>query len=146
MEFVTLCPGFVVGPHLNRSMFTSADVIIELMRGEFPELYGNKMPFVDIRDVCQAHINAITQPNVENTDLHEMSSVIDSARDERDLQPTLVPQAPAQGGGPAQEGPCRGMCSERSHRFAHDPKGPPSAGVPRCPGSGTPGRIPPMSV
>ena len=97
MEFVTLCPGFVLGPHLNRSMFTSADVIIELMRGEFPELYGNKMPFVDIRDVCQAHINAITQPNVENTryilvgdclNLWHVREIIDNEYDENYIHAT----------------------------------------------------------
>lgn len=52
-------PGFVLGPLLNKEIGTSADVILKLMKGEFPGVPKLGFPIVDVRDVAAAHYNAL---------------------------------------------------------------------------------------
>ena len=52
-------PGFVLGPLLNKEIGTSGDVILKLMKGEFPGVPKLGFPIVDVRDVAAAHYNAL---------------------------------------------------------------------------------------
>ena len=55
-EFVTINPGFIIGPNLNECNFSSGDIIKKVMTGGLPGIPKIKMPMVDVRDVAQAHL------------------------------------------------------------------------------------------
>ena len=57
-EVCTLHPGFIIGPVLTKTWTGSVDGVRQLAQGSLaiPELY---QPSVDVRDVAQAHINAM---------------------------------------------------------------------------------------
>jgi len=61
-ECATINPGFVIGPNLNTAFFTSGDVISKILTGEFPGFPDIRFPTVDVRDVAQAHLEAILRP------------------------------------------------------------------------------------
>ena len=56
MEIVTVNPGLVLGPNLNKAQFSSGDIIKKLMMKELPGLPKMQMPIVDVRDVAEAHL------------------------------------------------------------------------------------------
>ncbi|CAI2371119.1 unnamed protein product [Moneuplotes crassus] len=59
-DAVTINPGFILGPILVKSPFSSADVLSKIMRGKYPGLPNIYVPMVDVRDVAEAHLRAIT--------------------------------------------------------------------------------------
>ena len=61
-EVVVINPGLVLGPNLNKANFTSGDIIKKVMLGEIPCTPSMQLPMVDVRDVAQAHLNAILRP------------------------------------------------------------------------------------
>ena len=63
-ELVTINPSIVIGPIISKSDFTSGEFIRKVLIGtsdSTPEKFS--MPFVDIRDVARAHLQAILVPN-----------------------------------------------------------------------------------
>jgi dihydroflavonol-4-reductase len=68
-------PGFVLGPLLNKEIGTSADVVLKLMKGEFPGVPKLGFPIVDVRDVAAAHYNALEN---ENSIGHRYAAVAES--------------------------------------------------------------------
>ncbi|PON84833.1 hypothetical protein TorRG33x02_193850, partial [Trema orientale] len=57
IDLVTIHPGLVVGPLLQPMVNSSVKLILQQLNG--PETFPNKVyPFVDVRDVASAHIQA----------------------------------------------------------------------------------------
>jgi dihydroflavonol-4-reductase len=65
MEFVTINPGMVLGPVMGRDFSTSLEAVKKLMDGSMPGLPRLGFPIVDVRDVANAHVKALTQPGID---------------------------------------------------------------------------------
>ncbi len=59
LEFLTINPGAVLGPVLEKDYGTSAEIVLKLMAGDFPGLPLLGFPLVDVRDVADLHIRAM---------------------------------------------------------------------------------------
>ena len=55
----TINPGYVFGPSLINTDFSSGDIIRQLLTGELLALPRLHMPIVDVRDVAMAHLRAM---------------------------------------------------------------------------------------
>jgi dihydroflavonol-4-reductase len=62
MELAAVCPGFVLGPALDRDIGTSAEVILLFLRGAYPAVPRVAFTITDARDVAAMHIAAMTSP------------------------------------------------------------------------------------
>jgi nucleoside-diphosphate-sugar epimerase len=58
-DFCTVNPGLVVGPLLVKSTGTSQTIISSLLEGKYPSCPCAYLPFVDVRDVADAHLKAL---------------------------------------------------------------------------------------
>ena len=65
LELVTIHPGFILGPNLNSASFTSGDFIKKIMLKEFPKLPRVQLGCVDVREVAQAHLQALKVPEAD---------------------------------------------------------------------------------
>jgi dihydroflavonol-4-reductase len=65
MEFATINPGMVLGPVLGRDFSTSLEAVKKLLEGSMPGLPRLGFPLVDVRDVADAHVKALTQPGID---------------------------------------------------------------------------------
>ncbi len=65
MEFVTINPAAVLGPVLGSDFSTSLEVIKKLMDGSLPGLPRLGFGVVDVRDVADLHVRAMTAPNMD---------------------------------------------------------------------------------
>jgi nucleoside-diphosphate-sugar epimerase len=65
-EIVTINPGMVLGPNLNKASFSSGDIVKKLMMKELPGLPVMQFPVVDVRDVAEAHLQGILKPAAAN--------------------------------------------------------------------------------
>ena len=62
-ELVTINPTIVIGPVVTNSDFTSGELIKAALDGSGPPIPEKfQLPFVDIRDVSKAHLQAILVP------------------------------------------------------------------------------------
>jgi dihydroflavonol-4-reductase len=59
MELVTVNPGAVLGPVLEKDYGTSAEIVLKLLRGDFPGIPNFDFPIVDVRDVAALHVAAL---------------------------------------------------------------------------------------
>jgi dihydroflavonol-4-reductase len=59
-ELVTICPGAVIGPAIGRQLSTSSQIITKLIDGSLPGLPRIGFPLVDVRDVADLHVRAMT--------------------------------------------------------------------------------------
>lgn len=62
MELVTVNPGAVLGPVLEKDFGSSAEIVRKLMSGEFPGCPAIGWPVVDVRDVASMHVAALERP------------------------------------------------------------------------------------
>ena len=62
MEFTTVNPGAVLGPVLEKDYGTSAEIVLKLLKGDFPGMPRLGFPLVDVRDVADLHLRAMTHP------------------------------------------------------------------------------------
>uniref|UniRef100_A0A199UAW7 NAD-dependent epimerase/dehydratase domain-containing protein n=1 Tax=Manihot esculenta TaxID=3983 RepID=A0A199UAW7_MANES len=63
MDFVTIHPGFVLGPLLQPTINSSIEILFNLINGgaqEYPDAYYRS---IDVRDVAYAHIQALEIPS-----------------------------------------------------------------------------------
>jgi dihydroflavonol-4-reductase len=60
IELSTINPGYVFGPLLDKNFSTSGEGIRKLMRRDYPGCPDLDWPVVDVRDVADAHIAAMT--------------------------------------------------------------------------------------
>lgn len=65
-ELVVVIPGLVQGPTLITGEFSSMNYMRMLLMGVMPALPKIMFPIVDVRDVAQAHLNAIKIPEARN--------------------------------------------------------------------------------
>jgi len=59
MELVTINPGLIIGPNLNKGSFSSGDLIGGILTGGMAELPSDYFPLVDVRDVAEAHFEGL---------------------------------------------------------------------------------------
>jgi dihydroflavonol-4-reductase len=64
MELTTICPGAVLGPVLGADFSASIEIIKKLMEGSLPGTPRLNFPLVDVRDIADLHIRAMTAPGV----------------------------------------------------------------------------------
>ncbi|MCB8981961.1 MAG: aldehyde reductase [Ardenticatenaceae bacterium] len=63
MELVAINPSLILGPVLDaRQTSTSAEVILKLLKREYPGMPRLNWGIVDVRDVAAAHVAAMTSP------------------------------------------------------------------------------------
>ncbi len=62
LELVTINPGAVVGPVLGRDYSASIDIVKKLIDGSLPGLPRFGWPLVDVRDIADLHVRAMTHP------------------------------------------------------------------------------------
>lgn len=58
-EMSVINPGFVLGPTMVTGDFTSGKLISDFMTNKLPGIPKIFMPLVDVREVAQAHVNAL---------------------------------------------------------------------------------------
>jgi len=63
MELATVNPGFVLGPALDGDLSTSIEVIKMMLQGKYPAVPRLHFPIIDVRDVADMHVAAMTNPN-----------------------------------------------------------------------------------
>ncbi len=59
-DLVVINPFIVIGPSMVKSVNESNKILVDLMAGAYPMIMGLTWGFVDVRDVAQAHVNALT--------------------------------------------------------------------------------------
>ena len=64
LEFCTINPSAVLGPVLGKDFSASLEVVKKLLGGELPGLPRLGFPIVDVRDVADLHIRAMTAPDM----------------------------------------------------------------------------------
>jgi dihydroflavonol-4-reductase len=64
-EFCTINPGAVLGPLLGKDFSPSLEVVRKLLRGELPGCPRLGFPLVDVRDVADLHLRAMTAPGMD---------------------------------------------------------------------------------
>lgn len=85
IELSTINPGYVLGPILDKDFSASGEIIRKLMRRDLPGCPDLDFPVVDVRDVADAHIAAMTIPRAagmrfccvaENGTMQEIAIII----------------------------------------------------------------------
>jgi dihydroflavonol-4-reductase len=66
MELVTVCPGAILGPVLEKDSGTSAAIVIKLMDGSMPGLPDLRFDIVDVRSIADLLLRAMQQPEAAN--------------------------------------------------------------------------------
>jgi dihydroflavonol-4-reductase len=61
-EFVVVLPTMIVGPVLSRDLAASVHAVRRLLTGDMPGLPRLGFPFVDVRDVAELQMLAMTRP------------------------------------------------------------------------------------
>ena len=62
-KLCTVNPGFVLGPLLDARLGTSLEVIRLFMTGAYPAVPPVSFPVVDVRDLADVHVRAMTAPD-----------------------------------------------------------------------------------
>jgi dihydroflavonol-4-reductase len=62
LELVTILPAMIQGPVLGRGAGSSPEIIRRLLAGEMPGLPNIGWTFVDVRDLAELHVIAMTAP------------------------------------------------------------------------------------
>ena len=65
VEIAVIHPCLTVGPTLVDQKNSSPEAIAKFLRGELPGIIKIMFPLCDVRDVAQAHVNALTYPNID---------------------------------------------------------------------------------
>lgn len=61
LQLTSINPGFILGPLLNKDPGTSVQVLLKMMKGEYPGVPRLGFATVDVRDVAVLHWNALEQ-------------------------------------------------------------------------------------
>ncbi len=64
IEFVTVNPSLVLGPVMSADTSTSVEAVRKLLDGSIPGLPNLSFPTVDVRDVADIHVRALTTPGI----------------------------------------------------------------------------------
>ncbi|MGO2111808.1 MAG: NAD-dependent epimerase/dehydratase family protein, partial [Pseudoclavibacter sp.] len=90
-------PGTVLGPLLSDDPGTSVGVLLRLIDGELPALPDLRLPWVDVRDIAEAHAAAFTDPaaaGARTIVTSDSISLIDIAAMIRERTPELAGRVP----------------------------------------------------
>jgi len=60
VELVTICPGAVLGPSMGAHQSASTQIVGKLIDGSLPGLPRMSFPIVDVRDLADLHVRALT--------------------------------------------------------------------------------------
>jgi dihydroflavonol-4-reductase len=63
LEWVVINPSLVLGPVLDRDASLSVQAVAKMLRGEVPGLPNFGFSMVDVRDLADLHLRAMTAPN-----------------------------------------------------------------------------------
>ena len=63
-DLVVINPSGIIGPTLTREPFESGNLLIKLLDGSMSRVPFMHLPFVDVRDVAEAHVLALTTSGV----------------------------------------------------------------------------------
>jgi dihydroflavonol-4-reductase len=85
-DLVVINPFMVAGPSLSTSVSTSNQLFIDIANGQYPALMALNWGFVDVREVAEAHVRAMTAPNAKgryicsagNMDMHQITDIMKS--------------------------------------------------------------------
>lgn len=64
-SLTTINPGFVLGPALDSNIGTSLRVIEMILKGTIPAVPPTSYPIVDVRDLADLHVKAMTTPEAQ---------------------------------------------------------------------------------
>ncbi|MBX9745945.1 MAG: NAD-dependent epimerase/dehydratase family protein [Hyphomonadaceae bacterium] len=96
-RLVTINPGFVLGPALTRDTNTSLQVIEMMLAGAYPAMPPVHFPVVDVRDLADLHVAAMTAPEAGGRRLigaGETLSMQDMARILKEALPAKAKKVP----------------------------------------------------
>jgi dihydroflavonol-4-reductase len=62
-DLVVINPFMVIGPSRSRSINTSNQLFVDLLKGAYPGVMNLTWGFVDVRDVADAHVRALETPS-----------------------------------------------------------------------------------
>jgi dihydroflavonol-4-reductase len=65
MEYVSINPAAVLGPVLSADFSSSVQIITRLLSGQLPGLPNFGFGVVDVRDVADLHVRALTAPGID---------------------------------------------------------------------------------
>ncbi len=65
MKLTTINPALVLGPPLDLAFGSSVSIVERLLRGKDPAMPRVGFPIVDVRDVAEMHLRALTLPQTE---------------------------------------------------------------------------------
>lgn len=65
MEFCTVNPGMVLGPVMSADFSSSLEAVKKLMDGSMPGVPDLGFTVVDVRDVADLHVKALTAPDMD---------------------------------------------------------------------------------
>jgi nucleoside-diphosphate-sugar epimerase len=86
VELVALLPGAILGPVLDKDFSVSGEIVRKLLTRELPGCPDLGWALVDVRDVADAHVTALTQPDAagqrfilasEHVPMREIARVLD---------------------------------------------------------------------
>lgn len=86
IELVTINPGLVLGPLLSSDFSVSGEVVKKLLQRDFPACPDIGFAVVDVRDVADAHVAALTAPGaagqrfivaIEHAAMLEIAKILD---------------------------------------------------------------------
>ena len=61
IKITCINPGLVLGPTFSKYISTSGDVVSRALKDDIPGIARLSFTYVDVRDVAQAHVNALTR-------------------------------------------------------------------------------------
>lgn len=96
-ELATVNPGLVLGPVLGRDHSVSLEVMKRLLDGSLPGLPAFGWPLVDVRDIADLHLRAMTNPKAAGERFIGAGSfhwMVDIARILRGQRPELARRVP----------------------------------------------------
>jgi dihydroflavonol-4-reductase len=64
-ELVVINPFMVIGPELSNEVNTSNQMFVDMANGTYPAIMALEWGFVDVRDVAEAHVRAMTEPGAQ---------------------------------------------------------------------------------
>ena len=65
LEFCTINPGAVLGPVMGSDYSASVEIVLKLLSGAVPGSPRIGFPVVDVRDIADAHIRAMSAPDLD---------------------------------------------------------------------------------
>lgn len=93
-RLVTVNPGFVLGPPLGAEANTSLQVIEMMLKGAYPAMPPVHFPVVDVRDLADIHVAAMTTPDAGGRRLIAAGETLSM----QDMARILKQELPAQSG------------------------------------------------